>query len=245
MPPFAQALLATFAVSLIALFGIRVALGRGWSARRELLFLSFAAGVLLATSFLELFPGALELSGGDGRIFTAALAAMIAFFFLERFLHGFHVHEGDSASAAGPLILIGDGLHNFVDGVAIGASFLAGPALGLATTLAVAAHEIPQEIADAALLLRSRFSRRAALALNFASGLTAVLGAVAIFAFREAVEGHLAWFMTATAGMFLYIAASDLIPELHRPRPGSSWLHTLPFLLGIGLVAALSALVPH
>jgi zinc and cadmium transporter len=132
-----------------------------------------------------------------------------------------------------------------VDGVVIGASFLAAPALGVATTLAVAAHEIPQEIADAALLLRSRFSRRAALLLNFASGLTAVVGAAAIFLFREAVESHLAWFMTATAGMFLYIAASDLIPELHRPRPASSWLHTLPFLLGIALVAALSAMLPR
>jgi zinc and cadmium transporter len=245
MTPLPQALLATFLVSLIALLGIRIALGRGWSPSREMLFLSFAAGVLLATSFLELFPGAMERSGGDGSVFVAALAAMIAFFFLERFLHGFHVHEDDPAGASGYLILIGDGLHNLVDGIAIGASFLAGPGLGLATTLAVAAHEIPQEIADAALLLRSRFSRRAALALNFASGLTAVLGAAATFAFRETVEEHVAWFMTATAGMFLYIAASDLIPELHRPRQGSSWIHTLPFLLGIALVAALSVIVRH
>jgi zinc and cadmium transporter len=244
MGPFVQALLATFLVSLIALLGIRIAFASRHSPRRETLLLSFAAGVLLATAFLDLLPEAVEHSGGDGRVFVASLAAMIAFFFLERLLHGFHVHEGDPHVAPGSLVLIGDAVHNFVDGVAIAASFLADPRLGVATTLAVAVHEIPQEIADAALLLRSRFSRRSALAWNFACGLCSVVGAVAVFALRGPVEGHLAWFMTSTAGMFLYIAASDLIPELHHPEGGGSWLYTLPFLAGVALIAALGQLAP-
>lgn len=245
MPPFAQALLATVLVSLIAFVGLVVVAGRGWSTRRETVFLSFAAGVLLATAFLELLPEATQERSRDEPIFVAALAAMIGFFFLERLLHGFHVHDEGSAATPGYLILIGGGVHNFVDGVVIAASFLADAALGVATTLAVAAHEIPQEMADYALLLRSRFTQRAALALNFASGLTSLLGAIAVFGFRELVEGRIAWFMTATAGMFIYIAASDLIPELHHPRHARSWIYTLPFLVGVALIASVTAWEPR
>jgi zinc and cadmium transporter len=243
MGPLVQALLATFLVSLIALLGIGIAFSSGRSPRRETVLVSFAAGVLLATAFLDLLPEAVRHSGTDGSVFVASLASMIAFFFLERLLQGFHVHEADHAAVSGPLVLIGDAVHNFVDGVAIAASFLADLRLGMATTLAVAVHEIPQEIADAALLLRSRFSRRSALAWNFACGLCSVVGAGAVFALRGPVEHHLAWFMTSTAGMFLYIAASDLIPELHHPKGGVSWIYTLPFLAGVALIALLGRLV--
>jgi zinc and cadmium transporter len=235
------ALLATFFISALSLVGILIV---RWSERVEVYFLSFAAGVLLGTTFLDLLPEAVAKSGGDGDIFTAALAAMIGFFLLERLLHGFHVHEDSHAVASGYLILIGDGLHNFIDGVVIAASFIVGPELGATTTLAVAAHEIPQEIADYGILVSGKFSRRAALLLNFLSGLTAMLGAAVCFAFQETVERHIGWFMTATAGMFIYIAASDLIPELHHTRRRGSWLHTLPFLGGVVLIAVLVALVP-
>lgn len=241
MPPLAQALLAAFAVSAIALVGIVFVFRRRWSHRSEMAFVSFAAGVLLGSAFLELFPEALAQAGGDASgLFVAPLAAMIAFFFLERFLHGFHGHDGGRSQAPGTLILIGDGLHNFVDGVVIAASFLASPALGVATTLAVAAHEVPQEIADYAILARGTSPRRALL-LNFASGLTALLGVVACFLVEDLVRTHLATCLTATAGMFIYVAGADLIPELHHHHDErGGWLHTAPFVLGIALVAALS-----
>jgi zinc and cadmium transporter len=241
MPPLALALLATFAVSLVSFAGIVIAFSGRWNERREMLLLSFAAGVLLATVFLELLPEAVARAGGDSHIFSAALAAMIGFFFLERFLHGFHVHEESRAVASRYMILIGDAVHNFVDGVVIAASFLASPALGLTTTLAVIAHEIPQEIADYGILVRGRLTPRQALLMNFLSGLTALLGALICFGFRESVEGHLSWFLTATAGMFVYIAASDLIPELHAPRHRGNWIYTAPFILGVALMAGVTA----
>lgn len=241
MSPLVQSLLATLLVSLISLVGVFVV---RWSERVEERLLGFAAGVLLATAFLDLFPEAVARSPGDTRVFAAALGAMVLFFVIERLLHAFHLHEESHAHTSGYLILIGDGLHNLIDGVVIAASFLVSPELGLTTTLAVAAHEIPQEIADYGLLVSGRFTRQRALALNFASGLTAMIGAVLCWAFREVIEPHVGWALTATAGMFIYIAASDLIPELHHVRRRGSWAHTMPFFAGIVLIAVLAAAVP-
>lgn len=245
MTPLWQAVLATLVVSAVALVGIVFVFTRQLSHRGELILLSFAAGVLLATTFLELLPEAISLERAPGNIFTATLAAMIGFFLLERLLHGFHIHEDEARErhvAAPPyLILIGDGLHNFIDGVAIAASFAAAPELGVVTTLAVIVHEVPQELADFGILVAGGMTTRLALLLNFLSGLTAVVGALVFFAGGVAVQPYVAWFMAATAGMFLYIASADLIPQLHHQRtlhPGAQ----LPFLGGILLIALLRGL---
>jgi len=247
MTPLLQALLATLVVSAVALVGIVfVVFARRLSHGAELALLSFAAGVLLATTFLELLPEATTLARAPGNIFIATLAAMIGFFLLERLLHGFHLHEDDArkphVTFSPYLILIGDGLHNFIDGVAIAASFAASPALGVLTTLAVTVHEVPQELADFGILVSGGMTPRRALVLNFLSGLTAVLGALAFFGAGAAVEPYLAWFMAATAGMFIYIASADLIPQLHLHRalhPGTQ----IPFLGGVLLIAVLCRLV--
>jgi len=240
MTPLVQSLMATVLVSTISLVGVFFV---RWSSRVEEIMLGFAAGVLLATAFLDLLPEAVTTNPTDPHLFTAALAAMVLFFVLERLVHAFHLHEESHASASSYLILIGDGLHNMIDGIVIAASFLVSPELGLTTTIAVAAHEIPQEIADYAILVR-RFSRPRALLLNLVSGLTAVVGAVMCWGFRELIEPHLGWALTATAGMFIYIAASDLIPELHHVRRRGSWTYVPPFLAGIGLIAIMVAAIP-
>jgi zinc and cadmium transporter len=242
MSPLVSALIATFVVSALAFVGI-VLLITEWGERTEVTLLSFAAGVLLATTFLELLPEAVHAAAGDGTIFIATLFSVIAFFLIERVLHGLHAHNAGHAETSGYLILIGDGLHNFIDGVVIAAAFVVSPALGLTTTLAVAAHEIPHEIADYGILMSGKFSRWSALWLNFASGLTAILGALTCFAFEGFVERHLAWFLASTAGMFIYIAASDLIPELHHSRWRDLWLSTVPLLAGVALMALLIAVV--
>lgn len=251
MSPLLQALLATLLVSAVSLVGV-VFLFADWHERRAMLFISFGAGVLLATAFLELLPEAVARRQDDGNFFIAALAAMAGFFILERALHGFHGHHEHErheherhVASSGYLILIGDSLHNFIDGVVIAAGFLVNPALGVATTIAVAAHEIPQEIADFGILLNSNVRRTTALLLNFSSGLAAVLGALWCHAFAGLVERHLPWFMAATAGMFIYIAASDLMPELHHTKPGEAWLYALPFFLGVLLIAGLGLVVPE
>lgn len=244
MSPLEQSLVATFLVSAISLVGVVFLFG-DWSERRAMLFMSFAAGVLLATAFLDMFPEAVERRQDDGNFFIATLAAMGAFFLLERFLLGFHTHDDSHAGPSGYFVLIGSTVHNFIDGVVIAASFLVSPTLGFTTTLAVAVHEIPHEAADFGILLSARFSRGAALLLNFISGLAAVLGALWCFAFQGLVERHLSWFLAATAGMFIYIAASDLLPELHRSHTRREWLYAAPFFVGVALIAAIGWLVPE
>ena len=243
MPPFLQALVATFAISVLALIGIVLLFARRLSERTDLALLSFAAGVLLATSFLELIPEAVARHRGETNVLVATLVAMIVFFLLEWYLHGFHSHSNEPHThhlpTSGWLVLIGDGLHNFIDGVAIAASFAVSFELGLATTLAVAVHEIPQELADFGILVSSGFTRERALLLNFLSGLTAVVGALVFFAAGPLVLAHVSWFMAATAGMFIYIGGADLIPQLHRHRGLTPWTQ-VPFLAGALLIALLS-----
>jgi zinc and cadmium transporter len=244
MSPLALSLLATFLVSAISLVGV-VFLLTEWTERRAMLFISFAAGVLLSTAFLDMFPEAVERRHDNGNFFVASLAAMGGFFLLERFLSGFHSHDDSHshASPSGYFVLLGSTVHNFIDGVVIAASFLVSPALGFTTTLAVAAHEIPHEAADFGVLINARFSRSQALLLNFLSGLAAMLGALWCFWFEGLVEQRLSWFLAATAGMFIYIAASDLLPELHS-RTRSEWIYALPFFIGVALIAAITALIP-
>jgi zinc and cadmium transporter len=242
--PFLQSLVATFLVGAIALVGIVFVVTKVWSERLEIILVSLAAGVLLATAFLDLLPEAAAQAHPGKITFSAALIAMIGFFFLERFLHGFHEHEEGRVVASRYLILIGGAVHNFIDGIAIATSFLAGFDVGLITTLAVAAHEIPHELADYGILISGKFTPRQAVTLNFATGLTAMLGPVVVFSFAGFFEQHVAWFTTATAGMFIYIAASDLIPELHQAQRNVWWTSGVSFLGGVVLTALLTTLVP-
>jgi len=243
MSPLGQSLIATFIVSTISLVGV-VFLFADWTERRAMLFISFAAGVLLSNAFLEMFPEAAEHHRDGGNFFIASLAAMGGFFLLERFLLGFHTHDESHATPSGYFVLIGSTVHNFIDGVVIAASFLVSPGLGVSTTLAVAAHEIPHEAADFGILLNARFSRTSALLLNFVSGLAAMLGALWCFAFEGLVERHLSWFLAATAGMFIYIAASDLLPELHHSHTRREWQYAVPFFVGVALIALTAWIIP-
>lgn len=197
---------------------------------------SFAAGVLLAFAFLDLLPEAQE-AAGELNFLIPALLGFIAFFLLERYLRLFHHHHGHGEKTPTALVLIGDGVHNFVDGVAITASFLTSIPLGIVTSLAVAAHEIPQEIADMGILLANGLPKAKALFYNFLSALTALLGALLAYYFADIIEGNLYIFLSLTAGFFIYISASDLIPSLHeQDLKDKSYQYILVFLLGVVLV---------
>jgi zinc and cadmium transporter len=200
---------------------------------------SFAAGVMLAAAFLDILPEALEMAGENiDMVLITALLGIILFFFLERFVLWFHHHDephGTKPSAL--LILVGDSFHNFIDGAAIAATFMINPGLGLITTLAIAAHEIPQEIADFTVLVHSGLTRARALFYNFLSALTALLGAVLGYFFLGTLQNILPLSLAFTAGMFIYIACSDLIPDLHQEfRRERRWVHSIPFILGIVLL---------
>lgn len=194
--------------------------------------ISLAAGVLIAVAFLDLLPEASELTEPEF-IFLPALIGFVLFFVSERFIRVFHHHHGHGEKPSTYLVLIGDGLHNFIDGVAITVGFLTNTTVGITTAIAVAAHEIPQEIADMGILLANGLSRRKALFLNFLSALTALLGAIVAYFFASLIEQNLYLFLSLTAGFFIYISASDLIPSLHEKLTENRTANTLIFLFGI------------
>src|SRR3990167_897169 len=205
--------------------------------------ISFAAGALLGVAFLDLFPEALE-EAEELNVFIPTLIGFVSFFLAERYIRIFHHHHEHGKKPTIPLILIGDGVHNFIDGVVITVAFLASIPLGITTSLAVATHEIPQEIADMGVLLANGLSRSKALFYNFLSALTALFGALLAYYFAEIIEGNLYIFLSLTAGFFIYISASDLIPSLHEQNlKDKSLQYILVFLLGVVLVFVSSLLL--
>ena len=204
--------------------------------------ISFAAGALIATAFLDLLPEAAELNEGP-QIFLFSLLGFVSFFFAEKYIRLFHYHHGHGEKPSTVLVLAGDGIHNFVDGVAIAVAFLVSIPLGIVTTIAVASHEIPQEIADMGVLLANGLPKARALIFNFLSAITALIGAIAAFLLAGRIEGYLYIFLAVAAGHFIYIAASDLIPQLHEKSRGKKDIGSIViFVLGI-LTIYLSSLI--
>lgn len=238
------AILSTFlsvlAVSLASLTGV-VLLSFHQSFLRKILLLlvSFAVGALFANVFLHILPDIGTTAAHLRNAFGLVLLGILLSFVAEQFIHWHHCHTLDCRhrNPAGTLILLGDGIHNMTDGMVIAAAYLVSTELGIATTVAVVLHEIPQEIGDFAVLLHSGFGRARALAANFVSALTAFLGASVILFLHGRVQGLEEALLPIAAGNFLYIAGSDLIPELNKePAAGSSFLRLLAMLAGIGLL---------
>lgn len=226
---------ATVVVSFISLIGIAALMIKKRILERILLWLvGFSAGALIGGAFLHLIPEALSGSSQEN-VFVYVLVGFSSFFVLERFIKWRHCHNQDGKCEIHSFTymnLIGDGFHNFIDGLIIVASFSINPGLGIATTLAVIAHEIPQEISDFGVLVYGGFSRARALVLNFLIALTAILGALVGF-FLLSIQDISQFLLSFTAGSFIYISASDLIPELHKePKVKKSVISFSFFLLG-------------
>ena len=197
----------------------------------------FAAGALLAAVFLDLLKEGVAEAEPDQVLFWAMVGLLI-FFFAERFLHWFHHHHqeeghGDPTTS---LVIFGDILHNALDGVAIAAAFLISVPTGIVTTLAVAAHEIPQEIGDFGLLLSKGMARRKVLAVNVFSALATTAAAVLTFSVGSADKLPLGFLLGISAGFLLYIAASDIIPDIHEHSPKHKLFDWQPFMLLVGVV---------
>ena len=239
-----QTLLAVGVVSGVSLVGaLTLVLASRVLNRILLVLISFAAGALLGDAFIHLLPEIAESDRGfDLTASIAVLGGITAFFLLEKVLHWHHAHF-PSEEVVHPVAVsnvIGDSLHNFVDGAIVAGSFIASPQLGLATTIAVALHEIPQELGDFGILVHAGLKPRRALALNFLSGLAAVAGGVATLLLTS-LEGIEHFLIPFSAGAFVYIASTDLIPELHKePEPGKSFVQALALIVGIGVMAALT-----
>jgi len=210
-------LISTFIVSLISLIGILfLSLKEKLFSKILLLLVSFASGTLLGGAFLHLIPE--SLATFNENVFVAILLGIVVFFLLEKFLWR-HCHERECpVHPFAYLNLFGDGIHNFIDGLIIAASFITSIPLGVTTTLAVVSHEIPQEIGDFGILVHGGFSKTKALSYNFLSALIAVAAAVFTYFFFSYLPyiPNMGYLLAFAAGSFIYIAASDLIPELHK-----------------------------
>lgn len=213
----------------------------------------FAAGALIATVFMDIFvEGAHE--GVADQLFFWTMIGIVAFYFAERGLRWFHHHhssdetrlEADSHHASAPLIVVGDTVHNALDGVVIAAAFLVSIPTGIVTTVVVALHEIPQEVGDFGLLLSKGYSRRKVLLINFLSALATVAAAIVTFFVGSAEALPMGLLLGLSAGFLLYIALSDIIPELHRHGKGHRLMGWQPVLLVLGVaVVSLAVKLAH
>lgn len=232
-------LIFNFIGSIISLAGgVFLLIKQNAAMKVSHLIAAFAAGTLLATAFFDLLPEAQDTSGGKIDIFLWTLVGFLFFFLLERFVHWFHSHghthiEKDIKPTV-PLIVFGDTIHNFIDGVAIASTFMTSVPLGIITTFAVGAHEIPQEIGDFGLLLHKGVKRSRVFWINLLSALASVVGAILTYFLGGLINGIVPIFLSITAGFFIYIAAADLIPEIHQEnRKGFALYESLLLLVGV------------
>jgi zinc and cadmium transporter len=200
---------------------------------------SYAVGALLGVSMLALLPASLDQLS-PGQVFSTLLWGILLFFLLEKLVLWRHCHVHDCEVHEGTIVpvVVGDTFHNFVDGAVIAAAVITSVPLGVSTAFAVAAHEIPQELGDFALLLHAGYSRGRALLLNVLSGTASAVGAVATFVAVETLPRVLPYVLVLAAASFLYVAMADLIPGLHRGRTDASSLRQL-LLIAAGVLTVL------
>jgi zinc and cadmium transporter len=237
-------LVSVFIVSLISLIGVLTISVKLDKLKKIMFYLvSFAAGALIGGAFLHLLPEMIEEFGFGMNVAFLLIGGIVLFFGLEKIVHWHHYHTPLTKGHAHPFAimnLIGDGFHNFLDGLIIGASYLISIPTGIAVTVAVAFHEIPQEIGDFGVLIHGGFSRAKALLMNFLSALLAVVGAVASLTLSGFVENIQFFIIPIAIGGFIYVACSDLIPELHKEHNvKKSLIQLLVLILGILVMAGL------
>ena len=231
-------------VSLMSFVGILTLSIKAERLKKILLYLvSFSAGALFGDAFIHLLPEIVEEVGFSLNISIYVMFGIGVSFVIEKFIHWRHCHLPNTKGHVHPFAmmnLFGDGIHNFIDGLIIGASYLVNIPVGIATTLAVIFHELPQEIGDFGVLLHGGFSRAKALLFNFITALTAVLGAAVSLLISPYVGNITTFLIPFAAGTFIYIAGSDLIPELHKEvKVEKSFLQLIAIALGVLVMLSL------
>ncbi len=234
-------ILSTFLISLIAFIGVlTLALKEKTLNKILLLLVALSAGALMGGAFLHLLPEAIEQTQNVFNLFLYLILGFCTFFILEFFFLWHHHHSVKHKKHKKPvsyLILISDSVHNFIDGLIIAASFIINFHIGIITTLAIALHEIPQEIGDFGVLVYSGFKKSKALFINFLTALTAILGGLVGYFLSGTIGPAIIYILPFAAGNFIYIAASDLIPEIKKIKNiKKSLAYFLVFLLGIILM---------
>ncbi len=245
MPTLLNIIIATLLVSLLSFAGLFIFSKKSNIQKIMEATISLAAAVLLANVFFELLPELMSMSQDQNpangfRIVSAwILASIVLFILAEKYLHWHHCHhhhdDDHDIHPMGYNVLIGDGLHNFVDGMVIATSFMLDAKIGVITTIAIALHEVPQEVGDFSLLLHAGFSRLKALMFNFLSGLLAVLGGICTYFYSQSINHQLILTALAT-GSFLYISLSDIIPRLHHQNSKHYVQQLIWFFIGLIIV---------
>ncbi|OUS15349.1 zinc transporter [Gammaproteobacteria bacterium 50_400_T64] len=238
MSTLAWIISSSLVMSCIALVGtVTLVLKQQTLEKIILPLVAFAAGSLIGGAFLHMIPAGIDSYGNTTAFYLWILLGFIVFFCLEQFLHWHHCRHqtSDQKRPLTYLILIGDGLHNFIGGLAVAGTFLIDIRLGIMAWLAAAAHEIPQELGDFAVLIHGGWEKRRALLFNVLSALTFLLGGIT--AYIASFHLDVAFLLPFAAGNFLYIGASDLVPEVNKQKnTGTALLHFVAFSLGIGLM---------
>jgi len=227
-------ILSTVFVSLVSLIGIALFLVKSID-KWLLLLVGFSAGTLIGAAFLHLLPEAIEEGQSISLVMLFLVIGICVFFLIEKILHWHHCHKTHcDINALSYMNLVGDGVHNFIDGTIIAGSYLVSVPFGVVTTIVIVLHEIPQEIGDFAVIVYGGFSKVKALWYNLFSALLSVIGGIATYVFSRFVSGFLSYLTAFAAGGFIYIAASDLIPEMHKEKQiKRSWVSYLFFIAGI------------
>ncbi|MBS3073733.1 ZIP family metal transporter [Candidatus Pacearchaeota archaeon] len=228
-------------ISLLSLIGVfTLALKKGSFEKIILFLVSLSAGALFGAAILHLLPEAISNNGLTMGVALYFLSGILAFFILEKFIAWRHCHIKTSREhphKLGIMNLVGDGVHNLIDGMIVAGSYLISIPLGISTTIGIILHEIPQEISDFGVLLYAKFSKKKALFFNFISACFAFIGAFLAFFLGASIEGFSIFLIAFAAGGFVYIAGSDLIPELHKEtKIKKSLMQLFGILLGIALM---------
>lgn len=247
LPPQIYALVSVIIVSLISLIGVfTISLKEDRMRKYIFILVSLAVGALLGDAFIHLIPEAFEASTNTLVTSLLIIAGVLIFFVIEKFLHWHHHGEDKETNhihPVGKLVIFSDGVHNLIDGLIIGASFLVSIPVGVATTIAVILHEIPQEIGDFGVLLHAGYTKRRALWLNFLSAAFAILGVLIAFILGEKTISLAVWILPVAAGGFIYIALSDLIPELQKTKNvRASFGQLITVIIGVLAMLALALL---
>jgi len=260
MTPLIYSLLSITGVSLISLVGLfTLSINKNFLKKSVSFLVSLAVGALFGDAIIHLIPEAFEYIENSAIASFFIISGIISFFILEKVLRWQHGHSAEDEEEyvsyneyeketkihhhhikpLGRMVLISDGVHNFLDGIIVGSSYFLSIEVGIATTIAIILHEIPQEISDFGLLIHSGYSRNKALFVNFISALTSLLGVLFVFMFNS-IESAVPAMTAFAAGGFLYIAGSDLVPELHKVNNAKKSLQQLIIvIIGIGIMFSL------
>ncbi len=243
----AYALISVLSISLISFIGaLALVLKRDFLNKSIFVLVSLAVGALLGDVFVHIIPETYEQMSDPTTISFLIIGGILIFFILEKVVHWHHhtlEHAEEHAHPIGKMILFGDGLHNFIDGLMVASSYMISIEVGVATTIAVILHEIPQEIGNFGVLIHAGYKAGKALWYNFFSALTAIAGAVVALVLGSIAEEFALWILPITAGGFIYIALSDLIPELHKDRRlDQAFFQVVAIVIGVASMTALLAL---